>query len=178
MIWDRVSVPRSAARLVARCEGLRLAPYRDAVGVWTIGLGDTRDFAGNAITASTPPLTEAQADALCARALGGAADSLARLVAVPLDTNQAAALIDWIYNEGGGWHVAESSLVRDLCAGDVAAVPGHLREWVYAGGRPLLGLLRRRWAEAAVWQGWDADAACDRAWSEISALGQWPKFAL
>ena len=50
----------------------------------------------------------------------------------------------------------------------VVRVPRELEE--------LLGLLRRRWAEAAIFVGLDPTDACVRAWREIDDLGDWPAF--
>jgi lysozyme len=68
-------------------------------------------------------------------------------------------------------------MLRRLNAGDFAAVPGEMRKWTSQEGRPLLGLLRRRWAEAAIFQGMDATNACVLAWRSIEQLEDWPAFA-
>ena len=47
-------------RMVMRDEGLRLHPYKDSEGVWTIGYGSTRIY-GAPVNRETPPITEPQA---------------------------------------------------------------------------------------------------------------------
>jgi len=56
-------------------------------------------------------------------------------------------------------------------------VPEEMRNWINQEGRPLVGLLRRRWAEAAIFQGTDAMNAVVRAWRDIDSLDDWPAFA-
>lgn len=38
-------------------------------------------------------------------------------------------------------------------------------------------LLRRRWAEAAIFRGMEPSVAVTRAWNEIGTPGDWPPFA-
>ena len=175
--WDGVSVPLAARVIVRAAEGTRLVPYQDGVGVWTIGTGATRDLDGAPVTAATPALTEAQADELLARDMATSAGDVAALVTVPLMVCQAAALISFDFNEGRG-QFSMSTLLRELDAANVADVPAQLRQWDYAGNAPELGLLRRRWAEAAVFVGLDPRAAIGRAWSEIQGFADWPVFGV
>ncbi|MGO4468269.1 hypothetical protein, partial [Pseudoduganella sp. RAF53_2] len=57
-------------------------------------------------------------------------------------------------------------------------VSAEMRKWINQEGRPLVGLLRRRWAEAAIFQGMDSTRACVLAWKNIEELGDWPSFDL
>jgi lysozyme len=71
------------------------------------------------------------------------------LVTVPLTQNQFSALCSFVYNEGAG-RLQTSTLLKLLNAGDYAAVPAQLMEWVFGGGKKLPGLVTRREAEAAL----------------------------
>jgi lysozyme len=174
--WDGAAVPDAAGAVVRRIEGFFTKPYQDSAGIWTIGYGTIRDADGNPVTAQTPPVTEAQALALQDRDMLDAAGGMRRLVTAELLGYEAAALISWTYNLGAG-ALGSSTMLKLLNAGQKDTVPDQMRRWINAGGKPVLGLLRRRWAEAAIFQGIDATTACDRAWNEITALGQWPGFA-
>ena len=174
-IWDRASVPDAACAVVRNVEGYRGAPYQDSAGVWTIGYGSTRDGSGAPVTAATPAIDEPTARAWQMRDMAGAAADVARLVSVPLLVCEAAALMSFDYNEGAA-QFGGSTLLRRLNAGDKAAVPDQLHRWIYAGMQPLLGLVRRRWAEAAIFQGIDPETALQRAWREIDGLDDWPPF--
>ena len=174
-IWDRVSVPDAAGAIVRRIEGFRSAPYQDSAGVWTVGYGSTRDASGAPVSPATPAIDEPAARAWQARDMAGAAADVAQLVTIPLLVCEAAALLSFDYNEGAA-QLAASTLLRELNAGNKADLPAQFRRWVYAGGSALLGLLRRRWAEAAIFVGVDPETALARAWGEIQGLGDWPSF--
>ena len=173
-LWDG-SVPPAATAVVQRIEAFRAVPYDDGGGTWTYGWGSTRDVNGMPVTASTPPIAPAHALALLQRDMAAAAAAVRRLVRVILHAQEAAALISWTYNLGEG-NLARSTMLAALNAERRQDVPGQMRLWIYDAGQPSLGLLRRRWAEAAIFVGIDPTQAVDRAWAEISALGEWPAF--
>jgi lysozyme len=50
-----------------------------------------------------------------------------------------------------------------------------MRKYRMAAGVPLLGLIRRRWTEAAYASGYSASEAKRRAWAEIKTLDDWPR---
>lgn len=57
-----------------------------------------------------------------------------------------AALASFVYNVGEG-QFSRSTLLRKLNAGDAREACAELSRWVYAGGRVLTGLVKRRAAE-------------------------------
>jgi len=176
--WDG-SVPAAATAVVKRIEGFFAHPYDDngaqPGGTWTIGYGTIVDAQGRRVTPQTPPITEAEAEQLLRRDMAGAARDVQQRVQVPLLTGEAAALISWVYNLGAG-NLAKSTLLLRLNANRKSEVPAEMRKWIMQEGRPVLGLLRRRWAEAAIFSGMDATNACVRAWREIDDLSDWPAF--
>lgn len=133
-----------AAILARRFEGLRLTPYRDPVGFWTVGYGHlvTRDK----LAPEPPPIDEAEAERLLFDDLAAAAAAVARLCPVPLLETQRGALIDFAFNCGAG-NLQASTLRRRVNAGDHAAAAREFGRWVWAGGVKLPGLVRRRQAE-------------------------------
>lgn len=137
------SVGRDA---IKRFEACRLEAYQDSVGVWTIGWGSTRGVRAGM------KITQADADRRFADDLAPAEAAIAHLVTVPLTDGQFGALVSFVFNCGAGT-LRTSTLLRLLNAGDYAAVPGELRRFRFAHGRPLKGLALRRAAEAALWQG-------------------------
>jgi len=140
------SVDALAADFAAPFEGFVPHPYQDAAGVWTIGYGSTRDVNERPITAATPNVTEAQACDLMARDMKACAGEIQRDCKVPLTIDEKIALLDFIYNLGGG-NFRSSTLLRKLNAGDYAGAAAEFDNWDHAGGKVLAGLLKRRQAE-------------------------------
>lgn len=178
-LWDGASIPAAATSVVKRIEGFFASPYDDngalPGGTWTIGYGTIVDAGGQPVTPHTPAITEAQAEELLRRDMGGAARDVRQRVSVPLTDYEAAALISWTYNLGGG-SLAKSTMLTRLNANQKAEVPGEMRKWINQEGKPVLGLLRRRWAEAAIFCGVDPAQACVLAWKHIASLDDWPPF--
>lgn len=172
-------VPPAATVVVKRIEGFFSEPYDDngaqPGGTWTIGYGSIIDADGRPVTPLTPAIDEAQAEALLTRDMAGAAAAVKRRVQVSLRVFEAAALISWTYNLGEG-NLAKSTMLTRINADDKAAVPAEMRKWILHEGKPLVGLLRRRWAESAIFLGSDPVNACVRAWREITDLTDWPAF--
>ncbi|GAB4235076.1 MAG: hypothetical protein Kow00121_62730 [Elainellaceae cyanobacterium] len=140
-------INQAGLELVKEFEGLerrlpdgRIAAYIDAVGVPTIGYGHTRGvFLGQVITRE-------QAEQFLREDLGDAEEAVSSLVKVRLNDNQFAALVSFVFNLGAG-ALAGSTLLRELNAGNYQAAADQFPRWVNAGGRQLLGLVRRRAAE-------------------------------
>lgn len=175
--WDRTTVPLAATAVVKRIEGFYATPYDDngslPGGTWTIGYGSIRDRHNQPVTPQTPAMTEAEAEVLLQRDMQGAAHDVASRVQMALRVCEAAALISWTYNLGAG-NLSKSTMLKCINSNAKAAVPAEMRKWIMHEGKPLVGLLRRRWAEAAIFCGLDPTNACVRAWNEIDSLDDWP----
>jgi lysozyme len=136
--------------LCVRFEGVYLQPYACPAGVATIGVGTTRYLDGSPVRLSDPPITREQAMALLRAQL--------RTVYIPqtldacpgIDTpERLAAIADFCYNCGAA-NLRASTLRRRVNAGAWDDVPAQLLRWVFAAGKRLRGLERRRAAEAAL----------------------------
>lgn len=127
--------------LIKSFEGLRLSPYKDPVGLLTVGYGHLIKNGEHFGT-----LTEAEAEALLRADLHDAEAAVERLIKVPLTGNQHAALASFAFNLGEG-NLAKSTLLRKLNAGDYAGAGFEFLKWNKAKGRVLPGLVRRRRAE-------------------------------
>jgi len=143
---NNLSYSDQGLALTEHFEGLRLTAYQDSVGVWTIGYGHTGPDVKPGLT-----ITQEQASALLLRDVAGAVAAVNRLVTVPLTQNQFDALVDFTFNLGHG-NLASSTLLRELNAGNTAGAAAQFLVWVYAGGVQLPGLVKRRQAEAALFQ--------------------------
>jgi lysozyme len=130
--------------LIKRFESLRLAAYRDTGGIWTIGYGHTKDVApGDGIT-------ETEAESLLKQDVAAAESAVASHIAIPLRQSQFDALVSFVFNVGAA-RFAASTLRRRINSGDHLDVPAELCRWRFDNGVPLLGLIRRRLAEAALY---------------------------
>ena len=134
------SVMAAAIGLVAAWEGRSLIAYVDPVGIPTICEGYTQGVRLGEVA------TPAQCDALTEQEVRKALAVVDRSVSYPLPDHVRVALSSFVYNVGVGAY-AKSTLLRKLKAGDVAGACQELDRWVYAGGRKLRGLERRRHAE-------------------------------
>ena len=146
-----MNVPPEAYDLARTFEGLRLDPYRDAAGYWTVGYGHllSRDKSKGA--SNFPPITHKEAEALLTSDLEKAARSVLRLCPVPLTEGRLSALIDFTFNLGSG-NLQISTLRKLVNRGDMTEAVDEFHKWVYAGGVKLPGLVRRRAAEAEIFK--------------------------
>lgn len=136
--------------LIKHHEGLRLQAYLDAAGVPTIGYGHTRGVTKAQVLAHYT-ISREQAGRYLEADLVEAEAAVMRLVNVPLNTNQFAALVSWVYNVGAG-AAGGSTLVRRLNASYYSEVPAQLARWCHGGNRVLPGLVRRRADECDLWR--------------------------
>jgi lysozyme len=137
-------VSEEGVKLVAGFEGLALKPYRDVVGVWTVGYGHTGP--------GTPKLqlhSAAEARALLRHDLQRFELAVHGAVRVPVTQHQFDALVSLAYNIGAD-AFAKSTLVRRLNARHYGRAANQFRVWNQGGGRVLAGLVRRRAAERAL----------------------------
>ena len=74
------------------------------------------------------------------------------MVTVDLTQEQFDALTVWVYNLGPT-NFKNSTLLRKLNSGDYSAVPTEIKRWNKAGGKVLEGLVKRREAEAKMFEG-------------------------
>lgn len=134
----------TAIDLIKQFEGFRANAYQDTVGVWTIGYGTTR-INGQPVTAGTT-ITQDQALQLVQQEVNKLTRQIDTIVAVPINDNQLNALVDFAYNLGFN-ALKTSTLIRKLNAGDYNGAADQFPRWVYAGGKVLPGLVKRREAE-------------------------------
>jgi lysozyme len=141
-----VNPSQACVDLVKASEGCRLTAYRDSVGILTIGYGST----GGIKPGQT--ITQAEAEAMLVDDLDAAAEAVHKLVTVLLTQGQFDALCDFVFNLGEG-RLRDSTLLRLLNQGKYGEAAAQFRFWVMAGGHPLPGLVKRRAAERALFEG-------------------------
>jgi lysozyme len=128
-------------------EGLRLTAYQDQGGVWTIGYGHT----GPGVQAGLV-ITEAQADIFLQADVARAVTAVNLLVTAAISQGQFDALVDFAFNLGSS-SLAHSTLLKQVNAGDFAGAAQSFLLWDHIGKKVNPGLLRRRTAEVAMFNG-------------------------
>jgi lysozyme len=142
-----------AASKIAAFEGFRAEPYRDSVGVPTIGYGTTRYPNGARVSMTDGPVSEIMAQAYLEHDMTDAAKHLAAALARQPGANQWAAMLSLAYNVGYP-AIVNSTLVRKFNAGDVLGAAEQFEAWDkgHVDGQLVViqGLLNRRRAERAL----------------------------
>ncbi len=119
-------------------EGLRLEAYRDAAGVLTIGYGHT----GSDISEGDR-ISEYWAKELLRNDLG-ATEAAVRRLHVARTQGQFDALVSFVFNLGIA-RLQRSTLLKVIReGGSHHQIRQEFKRWVYAGGKKLRGLERRR----------------------------------
>ncbi|WP_027823451.1 lysozyme [Laribacter hongkongensis] len=142
-----LTLSASALVGIALHEGYRDTAYIPVPGdVPTIGFGTTEGVKmGDRIT-------PAKALARALTDLQKFEGALKQCVRVPLHQYEYDAFVSLAYNIGSG-AFCSSTLVRKLNAGDYAGACAEIDRWIYAGGKRLPGLVKRRAEERARCEG-------------------------
>lgn len=142
--------------LIKRFEGFRSRAYKDAVGVWTIGYGTTR-INGEPVRPGQI-CSEKEALEWLRKDAEEYWEEAKKYINpdVKLSQNQVDALASFIYNVGVD-NFKKSTLLKLLNKHDFLGAAEQFPRWVYAGGKVLQGLVRRRDAECRMFLGIDGD---------------------
>lgn len=132
---------KEGIELIKSFEGCRLEAYKCQAGVWTIGYGHTQGvYEGKKIT-------EEEAERLLASDLAKFEMGVRHIVG-ELSDEKIDALTSFAFNVGLK-AFQNSTLCRKVKADENdASIRTEFLKWVYAGGKRLDGLVRRRKAEA------------------------------
>ena len=131
--------------LIKKFEGCRLKAYKCSANVLTIGYGHTGGVK------ETDKITLEEADSLLEKDIAKFEEYVSDNVIVKLNQSQFDALVAWTFNLGPG-NLRESTMLKKLNEADYASVPSEMKRWNKAGGKTLDGLIRRRNAEALLFQ--------------------------
>lgn len=132
----------SAAALVsiANFEGYEGKAYKDAVGIPTIGFGETKGVQMGQTTTPERALIRLLASA------DEHAKGMSRCIFVPLKQTEFDAYLSLTYNIGVG-AFCKSTLVKKLNKEDYQGACQEILKWDKAGGKALAGLTKRRQEE-------------------------------
>jgi lysozyme len=135
--------------LIKKFEGFSPVTYICVAGFRTIGYGHA--IKKGEKWDNSGVITEGEASELLAQDIGIAERAVQRLIYVPLNQEMFDSLVSWTFNLGGG-ALQRSTMRSVLNRQEYRSVPNEMRKWVYGGGKPQKGLIRRREEEARLFQ--------------------------
>lgn len=129
---------------ITEFEGFSNTAYRCPAGKWTCGIGHT-----SGVTATTT-CTSKEAEQWLKEDLAPV-EAYVNTIEQVRTQGQYDALVDFAYNLGLG-NLKSSTLLRKIKEGaPTGDIQEQFRRWVYAGGKVLKGLVKRREWEAQRW---------------------------
>lgn len=128
-------------------EGLRLTAYKCAGGKWTIGYGHTKGVREG------QRIDERTASRLLEEDVEYFESFLAKEpYAEDITQGQWDALVDFLFNLGVGNFLSSTLRKRIIEDVDHDDIPNQFRRWNKAGGKVLMGLVKRREWEAQMYE--------------------------
>ena len=129
-----------AYELIKQFEGLRLEAYLCPAGIWTIGYGHTSGVSPNSF------ITIQEADEYLHRDVATIEMKLNKLNLI-LRQCQWDAIISFVFNVGIGNFKASTLLAKIRINPDDNSIMDEFLRWVYANGKVMRGLQKRRLTE-------------------------------
>ena len=129
-----------AYELIKQFEGLRLEAYLCPAGIWTIGYGHTSGVSPNSF------ITIQEADEYLHRDVATIEMQLNKLN-LSLRQCQWDAIVSFVFNVGIGNFKASTLLAKIRINPDDNSIIDEFLRWVYANGKVMRGLQKRRLAE-------------------------------
>ena len=141
-------VSTKGLQLIKEFESFSSVIYKDSVGLPTIGYGHL--ILSHELLSFKNGITSIEAETLLKADLAIAENAVSRLIKVPLTQNQFDGLVSFTFNLGSG-ALQRSTLRVKVNRQEHESVLADFLRWVYAGGKIVPGLLRRRKAEAKLY---------------------------
>lgn len=129
-----------AYELIKQFEGLRLKAYLCPAGIWTIGYGHTSGVSPNSF------ITIQEADEYLHRDVATIEMQLNKLNLI-LRQCQWDAIISFVFNVGIGNFKSSTLLAKIRINPEDNSIMDEFLRWVYANGKVMKGLQKRRLAE-------------------------------
>jgi len=142
-----------AMPIIKQFEGFRAAPYRDSVGIATIGYGTIQYPNAKPVTMLDPAITEAQGTEYLSFQMSLKSGLMAPLLQRAATLHQAAAMLSLTYNIGTG-AFQDSTVLRKFNKGDIPGAADAFLMWdkgTVKGQKVVIpGLLTRRTEERTI----------------------------
>ena len=143
---NKLQLSTNGFNLLAELEGVVLHPYKDSVGIPTIGIGSTYYEDGTKVTMKDKAITKERAIQLAKNVVKSFEARVNKSIVVPMTQNQFDAMVLLCYNIGESGF-ARSSVVRNFNAGNLQKAADSFLLWNKAGGKVSKGLTNRRQKE-------------------------------
>ncbi len=130
-------------------EGLKLKPYQDSRGIWTIGIGSTYWENGEPVKKTDAPISQERALKLFRSTLKRYEKQVNDTVTRTLNQNQFDALVSLCYNIGTNGFKTSTVAKRVNANPCDPTIREAFEMWRNAGGKPIL--LNRRKREASLY---------------------------
>ena len=140
------SVNSEGISIIKKWEGWSSKVYLCPANRFTIGYGSCWDIKGAPVGADHPDITREEGEALLRREISHVEKAVGRLIKAELTDNMFSSLCSWTYNLGSG-ALQRSTLRQCILRGQYEEAGDQYLRWVYAGGRRLMGLVKRRQEE-------------------------------
>lgn len=134
----------SGIEFIKNFEAYSPIPYICPAGYITIGYGHV--VTENEKNNFKKEISKEEAEELLKKDLHKSEKAILRLISVPLTNNQFDALCSFVFNAGSG-ALQRSTLRAKLNREEYEDAADEFLKWIWAGGRILNGLVKRRRAE-------------------------------
>jgi len=147
-----VNVSKAGIALIKHHEGVRNRPYRDCIGLWTVGVGHLIGDGKSLPESWNKTFTSEEVDALLIRDLNRFERGVSKMLPnVPLRQCEFDCLVSFAFNVGLGTF-QRSTLRQALLRGNKTQAMESLVKYCRAGGKIVKGLQTRRLDEKAVFE--------------------------
>ena len=133
--------------MIKHHEGVRLKPYKDPIGLWTVGVGHLIGDGKSLPIEWFRTFTMDEVDELLKKDLAKFERGVLRLCPNYLTQPRFDALVSFAFNVGLG-NLQSSTLRQKHNRGDILGAAQEFLKWNKAGGRVLRGLTVRRQDES------------------------------
>jgi lysozyme len=146
-----MEVNKAGKDLIKRFEGCKLKAYKCPAGLWTISWGLTFYPDGTKVKEGDV-ITQQQAEDYFNAIVDDFAKKVDALIKSNVTDNNFSALVSFAYNVGMG-NFQRSTLLRKVNANPKdKTILAEFKKWTRANGEVLKGLVRRRDAEAKLYE--------------------------
>lgn len=151
-----MDISNNGLELIAELEGCILHPYKDSLGIPTIGIGATHYQDGKSVTMSDPAITKEQAYYLLKFWAKNKVHGVSNIITSEVNQNQFDSLVSFCYNGGVGMLQKSHLLVLVNENPNNPSIADEFRKFVYghdAHGQAIMikGLVNRREKEIALY---------------------------